>query len=320
MTMANHTRSEVLAYDLGGTKLEVGVVSSRGQILEHVRVRAPFDEGRDAVLALMVRLGREYLSSYPSISAAGIASAGPLDPEKGTLLDPTNFRSKVHGPWGTVPITRLLGRKLKLPVRLENDAAASLLAEHWVGAARRKKNVMILTLGTGLGTAFLCNGKLIRGGHGLHTEAGHLILNPHDRTAPCGCGNLGCAEAYLSGKNFSKRAAKSLGLKKLSGEELGALAKSGDPRTLRLFREYGEWLAVATHNYTVTFAPETVILTGSFAATSRYFLPETQRHLRKLLTRRRAPIDLLPRFVVSKLENSAGLLGGAYIAFHPHHI
>jgi glucokinase len=307
----------VLAYDIGGTKIAVGVVDRNGKILAAHREPILIRLGKKAVLQQIIRLGSAYIEQYPQIKAVGIASAGPLDPEKGILLDPTNFKGP-DGPWGKVPLTKLISKGLGLKVYLENDAAAAMLAEHWVGAARKTQNAMILTLGTGLGTGFITNGQLVRGGRYMHTEAGHILLNPNDKTAPCGCGNYGCSEAYLSGKAFTHRARKILKNGQIDAVQIAARARGGDQKAKKLFDEYAEHLAVTLHNLIVVFYPEQVVLTGSFAATSDLFVTKTLKNLEKLLERRNKLIRLTPQIKVSSLENQAGLLGGAYIALHKH--
>lgn len=304
---------KVLSYDLGGTKIAVAVVNSKGKVLEELRLPAVIDQGKKAVLNQLVELGRVFLKKYPEIHLAGIASAGPLDPVKGVLLDPTNFTSG-NGSWGRVPLAQILSRRLKLPVRLENDAAAAMLGEHWCGAAKKYNNAMILTLGTGLGTAIIANGELVRAGRHLHTEAGHLILRAYDSSAPCGCGNLGCAEAYLSGRNFSRRARTRFGDSSLTAKDIAQLARKKDPRALAAFEEYSEMMAIAIHNYVVIYAPEIIIFTGSFADAASLFLPQTRQHLTQLLKRRRVGVDFFPRLKVSTLHNQAGLIGAAWVA------
>lgn len=306
-------QAQVLAFDLGGTKIAAAVVNARGRVMEELREPALFADGKAAVLAQMTRMGKNLISSHRSIKRVGIASAGPLDPVRGVLLDPTNFASK-HGSWGKTPLASLMSKRLGLPVTIENDAAAAMLAEAWIGAARKYQNAMILTLGTGLGTGVLCNGELLRSGRHLHPEAGHLIIHAGDRSAPCGCGNLGCAEAYLSGRNFARRAALQLSRPNLSGEELTRLARARDPQALAAFAEYGEWLAIAVHNYVVIYCPEIVVVTGGFAEAADLFLETTERKLEALLKRRRTGIDLMPQFAVSALHNQAGLIGAAWIA------
>jgi glucokinase len=315
--MTQKVPERVLAYDLGGTKVAVGVINSHGRILEEVRVPVAIQEGKVAVMRQLGELGKIFLKKHPKIQRVGLASAGPLDPKKGTLLDPTNFVNKDGKTWGKVPIGAILGRYLKRPVVLENDAAAAVLAEHWVGAGKGFENVMILTLGTGLGTGIITNGKLVRAGRGLHPEAGHIILNFKDTTAKCGCGNIGCAEAYLSGGGFGRRAALRFGNLNLTAKNVAGLARSGDSRALEMFDEYAQVLAVAIQNYVVLYSPEIIVLTGSFADAADLFLHKARKDLNVLLERRRVGVDLMPKITLSKLNNQAGLIGGAYVAFNP---
>lgn len=303
----------VLAYDLGGTKVAVGVVDSSGKILAAHRESANIKQGKKATLDQLVRLGKEMIKQYPKVAAVGIASAGPLDPMKGDLLDPTNF-SGADGHWGRVPLAKILSKGLKKKAILENDAAAAILAEAWKGLKKSEKNAMVLTLGTGLGTAVIANGGLVRGGRFQHTEGGHLILKAGDESAPCGCGQLGCAEAYLSGRSFTHRARKRLGNEIIDAPQIAARARDGDREALELFEEYSEMLAIALHNYVVLFYPEVVVFTGSFAAAHDLFLKNAEKKLEKMLARRNLVMNLTPKLVISKLENQAGLLGGAYVA------
>lgn len=308
-------RQLTLAYDLGGTKVAAGVVDAKGKVLVELREPVVLEHGKEAVFEQLARLGKGLLAQYPGIKCAGIASAGPLDPLQGILLDPTNFASAV-GTWGNVPLASIMSRKLRIPVALENDAAAAMLAEHWIGAAKGYKNAMILTLGTGLGTGIIANGELVRAGHFFHPEAGHIILKSGDESAPCGCGNLGCAEAYLSGRNFARRARTRFGNPSLTGKDITELAHKRDPRALAAFEEYAHLMAIAIHNFVVLYCPEIVVFTGSFAESASLFMDQTRRHLEHMLARRRVGTDLLPKLAVSSLDNQAGIIGGAYVAFH----
>ena len=309
---------KVLSYDLGGTKVAAGIINSRGRILEEIRVPVLFEEGKAAVISQLADLGTQLLAKHPQVKKAGIASAGPLDTKKGILLDPTNFAS-TQGTWGKVPLAQILKKKLKLPVYLENDAAAAALAEHWIGVGKKYQNLMVLTLGTGLGTGIICDGKLVRSGRNLHPEAGHLIIHYNDQSAPCGCGNLGCAEAYLSGRNFSRRAKQRFANPNLNAKDIANLARKHDPRALAAFEEYSEIMAIAIQNYVRIYSPEIIIFTGSFAEASDLFMQRTQVSLKKLLKRERLGIDLLPKLTVSSLQNEAGLIGGGYVALNEGH-
>lgn len=321
----------VLAYDLGGTKVAVGVVTPSGEILDERRLPVLFEQGKHGVLKQLAGLGKVYLKRYPLIETVGIASAGPLDAPAGTLLNPTNY-SAGGKPWGKFPITRLLASELNRKCVLENDAAAALLAEHWLGAAYGAKNVMILTLGTGLGTAVLADGRLLRGGRGLHTEAGHIPLNIRDTNHVCGCGLPGCAEVYLSGHGFGVWAAE---LFRPFGKSVAASAQKGGAiqitkwaRSLRkndaqlqmvarqAFSDYSQMMAHAIQSYVSIFSPELVVLTGGFADSADLFLPEVQKRLRTLLAPRCIGINFMPKIRVSTLDNRAGVLGAAYVALN----
>lgn len=314
--MANIKGKLALAFDLGGTKLACAVVDASGKVIEEVRILTPFERGVSGVVDAMIEIGRpllaKYADKYDIVQKIGLASAGPLDPVRGILLNPTNF----PGDWKSFPLAARLSSGLNhYPVILENDAAASVMAEHWAGVAKDTGNVMTLTLGTGLGTGIMIDGKLLRGGHSLHTEAGHIIINWDDPNTSCGCGNRGCAESYLSGRAFERMFKERTG-QSHSPRQIAELAKSGDKDAIALFHEYGEILAVAITTFVSLFSPELFVLTGSFAEAHPFFLPDTRRHLESRLKKRREGIDLFPEIRISSLHNDAGLIGAAYLVFN----
>ncbi|MGZ3695040.1 MAG: ROK family protein [Bdellovibrionota bacterium] len=305
---------KVIGIDLGGTKVAAGVVDSKGKILKELSVPTELGGGWLRLKKQLVEICQELKNSHKSISAVGIGSAGPLHAPSGVLLDPTNFG------WTSplkVNIASQLKSALRLPITLENDAAAAVLAEHWLGGAT--ENTVVLTLGTGLGMGVVANGKLVRGGRELHPEGGHLLLRYGDQSAICGCGNAGCAEAYLSGKNFTTRVAKALGNPELKTLEILEMAKSGNSLVQEFLREYSELLAIYIQNLVVLYYPEKIILTGSFANAHELFLDETERILRGLLLRRLKTLPLQPKLQISRLGNKAGVLGAAYVALHKNY-
>lgn len=299
---------KVIGIDLGGTKIAAAVVNEKGKILRELKEPTNLSGGWPKLKSQILTICRE-LMKEKGIKAVGVGSAGPLHAPSGKLLDPTNFGWK--GTL-TVPLASDLQKSLKIPVTLENDAAAASLAEEWKG--KSGKNSVVLTLGTGLGIGVIADGRLVRGGRGLHPEGGHLLLRPGDKSALCGCGNFGCAEAFLSGKNFSARCAQKLHRPGLTGEELSQLAREKDPKALALFEEYAELLAEYLHNIVVLYYPEKVVLTGSFAEAAPFFLPSAEEKLKVLLSRRLKTLPLLPKIQQSKLGNKAGILGAAHIA------
>ncbi|MCO5143287.1 MAG: ROK family protein [Oligoflexia bacterium] len=299
---------KVVGIDLGGTKIAAGVVNKQGKIFESLilstNVKGEWPGLRKQILDLV-----QYFSQKHQIRAVGIGSAGPLDSDKGLLLDPTNFHWKRRVP---VKLVAELQKSLNMPVFLENDAAASILAENWKGKA--KPNSIILTLGTGLGIGVFSNGALVRGGRNLHPEGGHLIIHPNDKKNKCGCGNFGCAEAYLSGKNFERIASREF-KKNINGKEIVLLAKKKNKKALRLLNEYAHNLALYLHSLVVLYYPEEIIFAGSFAAVFPYIEKTTKKDLFQLIERRLDTIPLMPKLRRSNLGNEAAFLGGACLAF-----
>lgn len=296
---------KALAFDIGGTKIAAAAVSTDGQLLHQSKIPTPASNWPDAKKALL-QLAKTFLDRHPDIKACGIASAGPLHAASGRLLNPTN----IH--WGDLKITEELERELKIPVLLENDAAAAVIGEHWLGEFKKSEALVMITLGTGLGVGVMVDHNLVRGGRGLHPEGGHLMLSPGDPEAPCGCGNFGCGEAYLAGSHFIKKAQKAFADPTLSAQKLMEKAKVQDPLALQLYEGYSLRLAQFIFNYLVLAYPYHVVLGGSFAQSSVHFLPQTWKNLERFLGHR--PRAWLPQISVSQLHN-AGLLGAAHLAF-----
>jgi predicted NBD/HSP70 family sugar kinase len=220
--------------------------------------------------------------------------------------------------WGAFSIVDALNRRTGLSWQLENDAAAAVRAEAWQGESRSVSNHITLTLGTGLGVGVWLNGKLLRSGRFLHPEAGHIIIEYKEKEVLCGCGNYGCAEAYLSGVNFSRWVSERWG-ESLNGEDLVARARAGDQKAKTEFEGYARRLAVYLSSLVVLFCPERVVLSGGFSHSADLFLPQTQVELEKLLSTRREGVDLLPTLAVSKFQDEAGVLGAAQLAFQGSH-
>lgn len=305
--------AQVIGIDLGGTKVHAAVVTEAGKILGEQKVPTELGAGWPGLKKQLVALCRELIAAHGPVKAIGIGSAGPLHAPSGTLLDPTNF----GWPTGKVAIARELETALKIPVRLENDAASAVLAEHWQGGAGN--DCVVVTLGTGLGVGVMIEGKVLRGSRGLHGETGHLLLRPGDRSALCGCGNYGCSEALLSGNHFGFRAEARLKMPGVNAKQVSEMARNGNLPAKAMFDEYGGMLGEFIFNLVTMHYPQKVILTGSFADAHTHFLARTEERLKQLLDRRLRTMPILPAIQISKLGNRAGCLGAAFIAFNDHY-
>ncbi len=301
----------ILSFDLGGTKLRGGLVNPKGQILAESTLRVRQNEGFKG----LVQLFADVHSELPEVAfeSVSVASAGPLDPIKGVLLDPTNFFTGQKS-WGVVPLVKELRKLFRKEVRLENDAAAAVLGEVWKGGLGRKnKNVVAMTLGTGVGIGVVTNGELVRAGRGLHPELSHIPINRDNRAMPCGCGGYGCIEAYLAGTHFTRRLGQKFGKRQTTLDFVNR-ARDGHKGLLKEFALYGEHLAFAIRSLAVSFAPEVVVLSGGFSHSAELFLPSAKAKLPVLLKRYRDGVDLLPDLRVSKLQDEAALLGATWLA------
>lgn len=300
---------QVLAIDIGGSKIAMALVDRQGVITQLQRETTNTAQGAPAFLEQLIKM----ISGFSNYRMISIGSAGPLDPRAGTLLDPTNFFTDGQS-WGECQLVQPLHDHFRCKVILDNDAAVCTRGEILWGDARTCENFMVVTLGTGVGVGVVSNGQLVRSGRNLHPEASHIPLNRWDLEATCGCGWRGCIESYLSGINFSKRLSKKVG-KTLSGEDVINLAKNQDPQVLKAFDDYAAWFAESVASWVVLFSPEKVILAGGFAEAHPYFLEKSNSILKDLLERRRVGVDLLPQLSVSSLKENLGVLGAAANGF-----
>lgn len=302
-----------MAIDLGGTKFICAAVDESGSILDKFKGKTDTTKGVDSLIESISLSAKKILKNHPEITKGVIASAGPLDPEEGLLLDPTNLTTNGRS-WGIVPLIKALTDKLQIQLKLENDAAAAVMALPWSESTNCPNRIMI-TLGTGLGVGVVANGELVRAGRGLHPEIGHLIVGQGDKSASCACGNLGCAEAYLSGSHFAKRFSKAYSHKDLSGEEILDLAKNNNHDVMMAFEEYANIMADFLASMAAMFAPEEVYFGGGFSVASPFFLDQTKSKLEKNLKRKRIGKDLYPIIKIATNNEDCVLLGAAYLAF-----
>lgn len=291
-----------LGYDLGGTKLASAVCDAQGRIVDRHVEPVEFGKGIEGFVEFLSKRAQSWVEKYPQVKALGIASCGPLDIERGILLQPTNFPR-----WGNIPIKKPLEKNLKIPVLLQNDAAAAAMAEGWRGAAKKSKNWIVLTLGTGLGTGIIMNRQVFMGGSGLGPEAGHMIVT--DKKYLCGCGNYGCAEAVLSGTGLSRRILD-MKLPFTDTRALVSAAKSGNSQARNVFEEYSQILGRLIHNLAVMYKPEGIYLAGGLAEENELFLDAARRIAKDLLTGRPG---FMPLVELSRLKNDIGVLGGVSV-------
>jgi glucokinase len=282
-------------------------VTANGEILDRCSDHDPNPESRtvDAVLGrIETAIGRlEGAVGLP----VGVALPGFFDTHAGVVRSSPNFPT-----WADVPFESLLRDRLGVSVAVENDANAAVLGEAWVGAAQGLDDVVLITLGTGVGTGFLVNGGLVRGARGAAAEGGHVAIVPDGR--PCGCGRRGCLETYASGPGVVATATE-----EWAGEgrpdpprtaaAVFAALSAGEAPAVRAVHRVAEHLARGVIVLVHVFAPAAVVLGGGLARS----IEEFRGPLEAALRRSAIPAclgDALP-IRAAALGGSAGAVGAA---------
>jgi len=185
--------------DIGGTKIAAGLVDANGRILSHIRVPMISHSSAEAGLNAVLGALDQVTAGSSDIAGIGICSPGPLDPTTGVILNPPNLPC-----WRNFPLAESVQKVYPVRVKVDNDANAAALAETRWGAARGYKNVFYTTIGTGIGTGIVLDGKMYHGRTGSAGEGGHTSIDY--RGPVCGCGKPGCIEVLASGNGIARRA------------------------------------------------------------------------------------------------------------------
>jgi len=276
-------------------------------MLEKVAGSAPIQAGPDAVAADMVvsiqalkqRLGQS------GLAGVGIGVPGFIRMETGVIAGWGNAPA-----FNGYPIRDEIERRLGAKVILENDANAAALGEKWMGAGQGVDDLVLLTLGTGIGGGIIIGGKVLHGYLGMAGELGHLTISPNGN--PCGCGNTGCVEKTASATAIGA-IVRLLNLgPSLSAEDVYKLAVEGNERARTVFRSMGEALGIALANLVNIFNFPLYLLSGGPLPAWEFFAPAMLAEVeRRSFTYRTAPTRIEP----AKLGNEAGLYGAAYLPF-----
>jgi glucokinase len=299
----------VLALDIGGTKLAAGVVDADGSVRSFLVVPSEPERGPDATLGRLFDLARRAAEAsdvdWADVQAVGIGCGGPLDAERGVLLAPPHLPG-----WRDVPVGALAEREFGRPVTLENDATAAAAGEHRWGAGAGTRNMVYLTISTGVGGGAVIDGRLYRGARGNGGELGHVTVDWRGR--PCrGCGRRGCLEAYVSGTSIAERA-RELGLDLATAEEVASAAAAGDEGASRVWDETVEALACGLTSIVNLFEPELVVVGGGVSRSGEQLLGPVRELVRAAAMR---PAGEGVEIVASPLGDRVGVVGAAAIVY-----
>jgi len=301
--------------DIGGTKIAGGVVDADGAIVEKVRVDTPTDT---RVLADAVVDMAKHLAAAHEVDAVGVAAAGFISKDRSTVIHAPNI------DWQDEPLRDMLRERIGLPVTIENDANAAGWAEYRFGAGRGCRDMVMLTLGTGVGGAIVVDGELFRGGHGIAAELGHTRFIRDGLL--CGCGQNGCLEQYASGRALQRTANEiadgggigaalaALRAEKgtIPGPAISRLVLAGDPGAVEALRRVATALGEACGGFQAVLDPEVYVIGGGVAQ-----LGEDLLHPVRLAYETSLPgfgDRPVAEFAIAQLVNDAGVIGVADLA------
>ena len=296
-----------IGVDLGGTNLRAAAISKDGKILDKLSVDTNAAGGREAVISDIVQSittlrGKQ---SGNRLAGVGIGVPGFILLDKGFILGSNNL------PYlEDFPVRDEIEKRLGTPVILENDANAAALGEKWMGTGHDVDDLVLLTLGTGVGGGIICGGRVLHGFLGMAGELGHITVVPNGN--PCGCGNIGCLEKHASATAVEAMA-KLLSLgDHLTSLDVYNMALEGNDRAKRVFESMGSALGVALAMLVNTFNFPLYLLSGGVLPAWDFFAPAMLREIEKRSYTFRNSKTRVER---ATLGNQAGLYGAAYLPF-----
>ena len=299
----------VLGLDVGGTKMAAGVVGADGGVEGFVVGTTDARLGPRDGLERLFALGRSAVAAAGAgadeIAGIGIACGGPLDSARGVLIAP------LHLPgWTDVPITELAAAAFDLPAVLDNDATAAAAAEHRHGAGRGTRNMVYLTVSTGVGGGVVLDGRLFRGSTGNGGELGHVTVDWQGRLCR-GCGRRGCLEAYASGTSIAERA-REAGMEVATSADVATAARAGDTVATRVWNETCEALACGVTSLANLFEPELVVIGGGVSRAGEQLLGPVRElvHAQAI-----DPPGRKVGIVQAALGDAVGVVGAAAVAY-----
>ncbi len=309
-----------IGVDIGGTKIAAGVVDEDGRIIAKTR-RTSAGLEVDALDAAITDACTELAAAHP-VGAIGLAAPGFIGADQATVRFTPNL------PWRDHPLRDRIAERLgtDLPIVVDNDANAAGWAEFRFGVGRDVEDMLLLTVGTGLGGAVVASGRLVLGSFGMAAEVGHMRVVPGGQL--CGCGQRGCWEQYASGSALVREARavatgdpdRAAGLlaavggdaERITGPTVSAAAQAGDPLSIELLADVGRWVGEGSATVAALLDPALVVVGGGVAAAGDLLLlPARQAFVEHLSARGFRPEA---RIELASMGNDAGIVGAADLA------
>ena len=311
-----------IGVDIGGTSIKGAAITSEGKVLDVFSMPVVKGEKQEETINKLITIIKDYLKEHnynkDNVLGIGLGVPGTLNTEKGTVDYSNNLG------WLDLPISKMIREATGLPVKITNDANAAALAEAKFGAGKKYKNIVMLTLGTGVGGGVIIDGKLFEGYQGKGGELGHTVVVVDGRE--CTCGRKGCLEAYVSATGLIKDTKIMMEEHKDSkmweiSEKLGKVdarvafeaARAGDPYGIKLVENYIHYLGEGINNYLNIFRPEAIVLSGGVANEREYLNSRLFNYCReRYFGYKNTPASDI---VTSELGYDSGKIGAAALFF-----
>lgn len=306
-----------LGIDLGGTSIKTGVVDRTGKIIAQAEVPTEAAKGVHTVILNMAESARQAVAkaglSLTQVAGAGIGTPGICNVPDGEVVMAPNLG------WRNIPICDLLGKELGIPVTLENDANCAALGEQWCGAAKGAQDVVMVTIGTGVGGGLILGGRIYSGAKGWAGEIGHMPTV--DDGPVCGCGQVGCLETVASATAIGRFAQEAIDAGQAPylvkrAAELGKVdarlviyaAREGDEVALSILQKVAGYLGKVLGGLVSALNPEAIVIGGGASAAGELLLEP----LRAVIKTKSLPDPAeYVRVLTATLGNDAGLIGAA---------
>lgn len=301
--------------DIGGTTVKLGLFKFDGEVLEKWEIKTRTEEEGKNILPDVAKAIQENMEKHQlekeEILGVGVGIPAPVM-ESGIVKATANLG------WGYKEVKHELEELLEIEVKVGNDANVAALGEMWKGGGLGHKNMIMVTLGTGVGGGVITNGHIMIGGHGAGGEIGHICVD-YEEKEQCGCGSRGCLEQYASATGITRLAKKRLAknedetiLRELKAEEISAKAvfdavKAGDRVACEIAEEFGRYLGYAMANLAVIVDPEIIVIGGGVSRAGEILLD----YITKSFNERVFFANKECRFALATLGNDAGIYGAA---------
>ena len=298
--------------DIGGTTVKMGLFELEGKIVDKWEIPTRTENEGEAVLPDIAKSIEEKIQSMninkEDIKGIGIGVPAPVS-EDGIVPNTANLG------WGYKEVTREAEELTGLPVKTGNDANVAALGEMWLGAGKGQKNMIMVTLGTGVGGGVIVDGKAVAGSTGAAGEIGHLCVN-YEETESCGCGNHGCLEKYASATGIARLARKRLAKNddetvlrngEVSAKTVFDALKAGDKVAEEIVEEFGAYLGHAAANLAVVTNPSVFVIGGGVSKAGEILLGYVEKNFQE----KAFFAHKETKFVLAELGNDAGICGAA---------